>query len=461
MTDHCHSSNVDDVYSAIRSLSVNKAESVDDLYSDNFKHATDLLIRYITLIINCMISHGSVPDSFLKANGVPIPKNRRVDLTDSNNYRTIAMSSIFKIKYLIIINKQSTQLKTSDYQFGSKKHSSTIICTTALTEIIKYYVDNGSSVFVLLIDASKAFDRVSHSTLFKILREHNICPNVLRLLYNMASHSEMQVRWKDNLSIPFALNNGVKQGGVLSPILFTLYINGFLERLKSSGLGCHIGRMFAGAYGFAGDIAIATPSIYCMRQMILICEQYAKEYEIMLNPIKSKLLCYNLISDFIPSVKLCGQCIEVVSDKIYLGNHIYNDIYSKNISEFVGDFYRRSNHIISNFNMCDIIKLNHLHVTYSTSMYGCELLQHNVKYMSQLYVAWRKSIRRVFRLPSQTYNYIVSNLGGCIVECQDRRLTKYIYNILHGDNNVIKTIVHSKLYMSPKSIIAENYKYIS
>ena len=136
-TDHCHSINVDDVYSAIRSLSVNKADSVDDLYSDNFKHATDLLIQYITLIINYMISHGIVPDSFLKANVVPIPKNRRVDSTDSNNYRAIAMSSIFsKILDKIIMNKQSTQLKTSDYQFGFKKHSSTIMCTTALTETI-------------------------------------------------------------------------------------------------------------------------------------------------------------------------------------------------------------------------------------------------------------------------------------------------------------------------------------
>ena len=118
-------------------MSVNKADSVDDLYSDNFKHATDLLIQHITLIINCMISHGIVPDSFLKANVVPIPKNRRLDLTDSNIYRAIAMSSIFgKILDKIIINKQSTQLKTSDYQFTFKNQSSTIMCTTALTETI-------------------------------------------------------------------------------------------------------------------------------------------------------------------------------------------------------------------------------------------------------------------------------------------------------------------------------------
>ena len=78
-----------------------------------------------------MISHAIVPDSFLKANVVLIPKNRRLDLTDSNNYRAIAMSSIFsKILDKIIINKQSTQSKTSDYQFGFKKQPSTIMCTS-------------------------------------------------------------------------------------------------------------------------------------------------------------------------------------------------------------------------------------------------------------------------------------------------------------------------------------------
>ena len=84
-------------------------------------------------------------------------------------------------------------------------------------------------------------------------------------LYIVYTHSEMQVRWKDNLSIPFALNNGVKQGGMLSPIVFTLYIYGLLEILKSSGLGCHIRRMFTGAFGYTDDIAIATPYIVCAK----------------------------------------------------------------------------------------------------------------------------------------------------------------------------------------------------
>ena len=57
-----------------------------------------------------------------------------------------------------------------------------------------------------------------------ILRDHNVCPTVVRLLYNMYTHSEMQVRWKDNLSIPFALNNGVNRAGCF-PQFYLLYIS--------------------------------------------------------------------------------------------------------------------------------------------------------------------------------------------------------------------------------------------
>ena len=53
---------------------------------------------------------------------------------------------------------------------------------------------------------------------------------------------------------------------MLPLILFSSYINGLLEIIKYSGLVCHIGRMFVGEFGYADDIAIATPSIYCMRQ---------------------------------------------------------------------------------------------------------------------------------------------------------------------------------------------------
>ena len=64
----------------------------------------------------------------------------------------------------------------------------------------------------------------------------------------------------------FSLNNGVKQGGVLSPILFSIYIDSLLQKLKDSGLGCHVGRTFAGAFDYADDLALISHlSVGCVR----------------------------------------------------------------------------------------------------------------------------------------------------------------------------------------------------
>ena len=106
-----------------------------------------------------------------------------------------------------------SKLNNSELQFGYKTKSSTVMCSTSLTETIEYYVSRKTPVYVLLIDASKAFDRVSHIKLFKTLQAHGVCPLIIRVLYNMYTNSDMQVRWKSELSNVFPLMNGVKQGG--------------------------------------------------------------------------------------------------------------------------------------------------------------------------------------------------------------------------------------------------------
>ena len=64
---------------------------------------------------------------------------------------------------------------------------------------------------------------------FKLLRERNMCPIVLRLIIAMYISQMMQVRWGEILSKQFLVGNGVKQGGgVLSRVLFTVYIDNLL-----------------------------------------------------------------------------------------------------------------------------------------------------------------------------------------------------------------------------------------
>ena len=115
-----------------------------------------------------MICHSYAPPSFIKSSIITIPKGTKATLTDSDKYRSIAISSILsKVLDYIIIDNQKLALQTSDYQFGFKSKSSTVLCTTMVTETIQYYTENGcKGVFLLLLDASKAFDWVVFHMLF-------------------------------------------------------------------------------------------------------------------------------------------------------------------------------------------------------------------------------------------------------------------------------------------------------
>ena len=69
----------------------------------------------------------------------------------------------------MILNKQAEKLKTSDLQFGFKTKTSTTMCTFMTLETIEYYTSKGNNVYTLLLDASKAFDRVDYIKLFEKL----------------------------------------------------------------------------------------------------------------------------------------------------------------------------------------------------------------------------------------------------------------------------------------------------
>ncbi len=75
----------------------------------------------------------------------------------------------------------------------------------------------------------------------------------------------------------FSVLNGVKQGGVLSPILFAVYIDSLLNRLSKSGVGCYMGNKFMGAVSFADDIKLLTHTFKGLKKLVSICEKYAEE----------------------------------------------------------------------------------------------------------------------------------------------------------------------------------------
>ena len=89
----------------------------------------------------------------------------------------------------------------------------------------------------------------------------------------MYTNQSCYVKWGNEHSDSFNVSNGVKQGGVISPLLFSCYIDKLFSQLEHSGLGCHVSTSYAGAFGYADDIALVAPSMLCFKK---ICDLYQR-----------------------------------------------------------------------------------------------------------------------------------------------------------------------------------------
>jgi hypothetical protein len=167
------------------------------------------------------------------------------------------------------------------------------MCTAVVKEVAAYYTQQANSnVFCTFLDAPKAFDKVHYCKLFSRLIERNVPPLIIRVLLNMYSGQHVRVLWNGIFSCDFPVKNGVKQGGVISPILFCIYFDDVLCRLQRAGLGCFIGHLFVGALAYADDIVLLAPSAATMRVMLSICDDFASEFHMSFNASKSKCLIF-------------------------------------------------------------------------------------------------------------------------------------------------------------------------
>ena len=114
---------------------------------------------------------------------VPIIKNKTGDTSDKNNYRPIALvTACLKIFELCILSIIENYICTHDHQFDFKKQHATDMCIYTVKSVIKYYTRQNSPVYTCFLDASKAFDRISHWTLFKKLIACNTPLLIVRIL---------------------------------------------------------------------------------------------------------------------------------------------------------------------------------------------------------------------------------------------------------------------------------------
>ena len=420
-----------EVKKMIFELSDNKSCGNDGINAEHLKYASDRLPALLSLLINSMFYHGYLPVNMLRVTLVPIIKNKAQSISSFDNYRPIALATIMsKVIEKIIYNRIETLMTTTPNQYGFKKKHGTDQCIYVLKEVIDMYKSLDATVFVCYLDISKAFDRVNHDKLYRILDKKGVPGYIMRIIIFWYENQLFCIKWGDTTSQSFGVSNGVRQGGILSPHFFNVYIDELSITLNDCKTGCCLNNVLLNHIMYADDMALIAPSVKGLKLLIRLCEQVASRLDITFNSQKSVVMIYrsNMMKTYnFPKFYLNHRELKEVSEYRYLGYITTNDgTDDKDIWRQVRILYAQGNKMIRHFGKCSYPVKITLFKSYCTNMY-----------VSHLWHSYRKGTLR--KLQTAYHNILKQFMG--LTKYDSSSMTCSVFNV-KSCMSVLRNVIH-------------------
>ena len=451
---------------------LNMGEGHDGIHTIVLREMSEDLSLLVSFFMNASYNHCFIPEELLTGDINPTIKDPKGNATESANYRPVMQSScLLKLFEIHLLEILSEKLVFNSRQFGFRKNTSTTDACLILKETIYNYIASKKErVYGLFVDLSKAFDNVDHFQLGQILLQRKIPPDIVLFILHYLRNQEARIVWNGEMGEYIPVEKGVRQGGILSPLLFKLYIDDVLNEISAGGDGCKFGVLQMSILAYADDLVLLARSKSQLGRLYKILEKGMNERKLLINKNKSKCIVFDKCSGNImeDNIEICDTMFEVVKKYKYLGHIIQNNLLDLEDVEYrLNAFYGKFNWLFRNFKNVSIDVFYFLFKSFCVPDYGLPLWNLGEIVKRQIFktfeVAFSKSLKRMLGVPLSTSSHAVADIFNQLLFIHYVTVvqTRYFKRVFCSINPLIRissfTLGNGYLYKSLFKRLNDNY----
>ena len=316
-----------EIVEAVKHLKQGKSAGVDGILNEMFRSGISALIVPLKKLFDTVLTKGHFPSNWRENTLTPLYKNKG-DHSDPKCYRGIAVAASISKLFLTILQQRLQKYVYNntlipDCQIAYKKGSATSDHILTLKNIIDKYIHRASKcrLFVCFVDFRAAFDTVWRKALLYKLTKIGVCGNFFNVIESMYSTVFYRVKLNGTLSSRIPSNVGVKQGCVLSPLLFNLFISDLPDIFSDYCDPVNLNGVNLNCLMFADDLVLISESHTGLQNCLSELQKYCEKWGLTINTDKTKVVIFNKGGNKYStySFNINGINIEIVQQYCYLG----------------------------------------------------------------------------------------------------------------------------------------------
>ena len=398
-----------EVKKAISTLKSCKASGPDGIPAEVYKYGGDDLAECLLCLLEQCWKLGAVPGAWLHATIVTIYK-RKGEKTECGNYRGLSLLDVAgKILAKILVSRLNTMIAEKilpESQSGFRANRSTSDMLFVCRQILEKGREQQGQVSIAFVDLKKAFDTVDRQLLFLILERYGCPPTYMKIVRALHTNNTAAVRVGNEVSDPFDVTMGVKQGCVLAPILFNIFMVAVAHLASSIQTadtvfpGIKLNYRFDGGVfnlqrlkartkisstairdlQYADDAAIVAQNEAELQEQLAIINEAYTRMGLKMNTSKTEVMHRAEVGEGYCGTYVNGNLLPETSDFVYLGSYISNTCSNdkeicNRISKASASFGRLRERVYMNKELLLTTKVRvYEAIVLSILLYGCETL---------------------------------------------------------------------------------------